>query len=84
MKILPGRASKVVDLARWRVGKKSALEIGIDKDGLAPSKFAGLEPCHAVYALAENLAPLMAEAVSGMSEAKSLCRPDRTASSATD
>ena len=69
-KILSSRGSRVVDLAAWRKGRKMALEAGFGDEGRLPGKFAGLDPCHAVYALAENVSSLMAESLSGMREAK--------------
>ena len=42
-----------------------ALEAGLGDEGPMPGKFADLEPCHAIYALAENIASLMAESISG-------------------
>ena len=73
-KILSSRGSKVVDLANWREGRKMALEAGLGDEGPIPGKFAGLDPCHAIYALAENIASLMAESISGMREAKGYVR----------
>ena len=51
-----------------------ALEAGLGDAGPIPAKFAGLEPCHGIYALAENVASLMAESISGMREAKGYAR----------
>ena len=73
-KLLRSRGSKVVDLAGWREGRKMALEAGFGGEGPVPGKFAGLDPCHAIYALAENIASLMAESISGMREAKGFVR----------
>ena len=73
-KILSSRGSKVVDLASWREGRKMALEAGFGDEGPIPGKFAGLDPCHAIYAVAENVASLMAESISGMREAKGYVR----------
>ena len=73
-KILSSRGSKVVDLASWREGRKMALEAGFGDEGPIPGKFAGLDPCHAIYAVAENAASLMAESISGMREAKGYVR----------
>ncbi len=70
-KILTSRGSKVVDLASWREGRNMALETGFGDDGRAlGKKLAGHDPCHAVYAVGENVASLMAESISGMREAK--------------
>ena len=69
-KIVSSRGSKVVDLASWREGRKMALEAGLGDEGPIPAKFAGLDPCHGIYALAENVASLMAESISGMREAR--------------
>jgi len=69
-KILCSRGSKVVDLAAWRKGRKMALEASFGDEGRLPGKFAGLDPCHAISALAENVSSLMAESLSGMREAK--------------
>ena len=73
-KILSSRGSKVVDLASWREGRKMALESGFGGECPIPGKFADLDPCHAIYALAENVASLMAESLSGMREAKGYVR----------
>ena len=73
-KILSSRGSKVVDLAGWREGRKMAVEAGFDDDGQTLGKFAGLEPCHALYAMGQNVASLMAETISGMREAKGYVR----------
>ena len=69
-KVVSSRGSKVVDLASWREGRKMALEAGLGDEGPVPAKFAGLDPCHGIYALAQNVASLMAESISGMREAK--------------
>ena len=73
-KIVSSRGSKVVDLASWREGRKIALEAGLGDEGPIPAKFAGLDPCHGIYALAENVASLMAESIAGMREAKGYVR----------
>ena len=73
-KIISSGASKVVDLASWREGRTMALEAGFGDDGLALDKLAGHDPCHALYVVAENVASLMAESISGMREAKGYVR----------
>ncbi|MYE00727.1 MAG: hypothetical protein F4Y03_05525 [Alphaproteobacteria bacterium] len=73
-KIVSSRGSKVVDLASWREGREMALEAGFGDEGPMPGKFADLEPCYAIYALAETIASLMAESISGMREAKGFVR----------
>ena len=73
-KILSSRGSKVVDLAGWREGRKMALEAGFGGEGPVPGKFAGLDPCHGIYVLAENIVSLMAESMSGMREARGYVR----------
>ena len=73
-KIIPSGGSKVVDLASWREGRKMALEAGFGDDGLALGKFAGHDPCHALYVVGQNAASLMAESISGMREAKGYVR----------
>ena len=73
-KLLSSRGSKVVDLAGWREGRKMALDAGLGDQGPVPAKFADLDPCHGIYALAENVASLMAESISGMREAKGFVR----------
>ena len=73
-KIVSSRRSKVVDLAGWREGRKMALEAGFGGEGPVPGKFAGLDPCHGIYALAENIVSLMAESISEMREAKGFVR----------
>ena len=74
-KIRTARGSKVVDLDVWREGRTMALEAGFgDDDPALGKKFAGLDPCHALYAAAENIASLMAETLSGMREAKGYVR----------
>ena len=73
-KIISSRGSKVVDLAGWQEGRKMALEAGFGGEGPVPGKFVDLEPCHGIYALAENIVSLMAESISGMREAKGFVR----------
>ena len=73
-KLLSSRGSKAVDLASWREGRTMALEAGFGDDGAALGKLAGLDPCHALYVLAENVASLMAESISGMREARGYVR----------
>ena len=73
-KLLSFRGSKVVDLAGWREGRKMALEAGFGGEGPILARFADLDPCHGIYALAENIASLMAESISGMREAKGFVR----------
>ncbi|MCY4486873.1 MAG: hypothetical protein OXF11_07120, partial [Deltaproteobacteria bacterium] len=73
-KILSSRGSKVVDLASWREGRKMALEAGLGDDGRALGKLAGHDPCHALYVVAQNVASLMAETISGLREAKGYVR----------
>ena len=51
-----------------------ALKAGFGDDGLPLGKVAGHDPCHAIYALVQNVASLMAESVSGMREAKGYFR----------
>ena len=51
-----------------------AREAGFGDDGLPLDEFAGHDPCHALYALGQNVASLMAESVSGMREAKGYVR----------
>ena len=73
-KLLSSRGAEVVDLAGWREGRKMALEAGFGGEGPVPDKFMDLDPCHGIYALAENIASLMAESISGMREAKGFVR----------
>ena len=73
-KIVSSRGSHVVDLASWREGRKMTLEAGIGGEGSVPVKFADLDPCHAIHALAENIVSLMAESIVGMREAKGFAR----------
>ena len=73
-KMLSSRGSKVVDLVSWREGREMALEAGLGDEGPMPGKFADLDPCHAIYALAEAIASLMAESISDMREAKGFVR----------
>ena len=73
-KIISSGASKVVDLASWREGRTMALEAGFGDDGLALGELAGHDPCHALYVVAENVASLMAESISGMREVEGLLR----------
>ena len=73
-KIVLSRGSNVVDLASWREGRKMALEAGFGDDGLALGKSAEHEPCHALYASAQNVASLMSESISAMREAKGFVR----------
>ena len=72
--MVSSRGSKAVDLASWREAREMALEAGFGADGPMPGKFADLEPCHAIYALAETIASLMAESISGMREARGFVR----------
>ena len=51
-----------------------ALEAGFGADGFALGKFAGHDPCHALYALGQNIASLMSESISAMREAKGYVR----------
>ena len=51
-----------------------AFEAGLGDDGLARHISAGLDPCHAIYAMGQNIASLMAESISGMREAKGYVR----------
>ena len=73
-KLLSSRGAKVVDLANWREGRKMALDAGLGGEGPMPARFADLDPCHAIYALAENIASLLSESMSTMSEAKGFVR----------
>ena len=73
-KIVSSGRSKVVDLASWREGRKMALEAGFGEDGLALRDTAGGDPCHALYAVGQNIASLMAESISEMREAKGYVR----------
>ncbi len=74
-KILTSRGSKVVDLDVWREGRTIALEAGFgDDDPALDKELAGLDPCHALYVAAQNIASLMAETLSGMREAKGYVR----------
>ncbi len=73
-KIASSRGSSVVDLASWREGRKMALEAGLGGEGPVPAKFKGLDPCHGIYAMAENVASRMSESTSGMREAKGFVR----------
>ncbi len=51
-----------------------ALEAGFGGEGPVPARFADLDPCHGIYALAENIISLLAESISGMREAKGFAR----------
>ena len=73
-KLLSARGSKVADLAGWREGRKMALDAGLDGEGPIPRKFADHDPCHGIYALAQNVASLLSEAMSTMREAKGFVR----------
>ena len=73
-KIVSSRGSNVIDLASWREGRKMALEAGIGGEGPIPARFTDLDPCHAIYALAENIVSLMAESISAMRDAKGFVR----------
>ena len=73
-KIAASRGSKVVDLANWQEGRKMALEAGLGGEGPIPAKFADHDPCHGIYALAQNIASLMSESMSTMREAKGFVR----------
>ncbi len=73
-KIAASRGSKVVDLASWREGRKMALDAGLGGEGPVSAKFADHDPCHGIYALAQNIASLMSESISTMKEAKGFVR----------
>ena len=73
-KVLSSRGAKVVDLAGWREGREMALEAGIGGEGPVPARFAGLDPCHGLYALAQNIASLLSESMSTLREAKGFVR----------
>ncbi len=73
-KIVSSRKSKVVDLAGWREGRKMALEAGFGGDGLPLGKFAGLDPCQALYFVGQNVVSLMSESISMMREANGYVR----------
>ncbi len=67
--------SKAVDLARWREGRKTALQADFSVDGLALDKrLAVHDRCTARYLVTQNVASLMAESISGLREAKSWVR----------
>ena len=51
-----------------------ALEAGFGGEGPVPARFADLNPCHGIYAMAQNVASLMAESMSEMREAKGYVR----------
>ena len=51
-----------------------ALEAGLGDDGLARHVSAGIDPCHAIYTMGQNIASLMAESISEMREAKGYVR----------
>ena len=51
-----------------------ALEAGLGEDGLALRDAAGGDPCHALYAVGQNFASLIAESISEMREAKGYVR----------
>ena len=68
-KIASSRRSNVVDLAGWREGRKMALEAGFGGDGLPLGKFAGLDPCQALYFVGQNVVSLMSESICMMREA---------------
>ncbi len=73
-KIVSSRGSEVVDLANWREGRKMALDTGLGGEGPIPAKFADHDPCHGIYALAQNIASIMSESMSTMREAKGFVR----------
>ena len=51
-----------------------ALEAGFGGEGPVPGRFADLDPCHGIYAMAQNIASLMTESISDMREAKGFVR----------
>ena len=51
-----------------------ALEAGLGGEGPIPAKFADHDPCHGIYALAQNIASIMCESMSTMKEAKGFVR----------
>ena len=73
-RLVSARGSKVVDMAVWREGRKLALEADFGGEGPVPAKFADLDPCHGIYAMAQNIVSLMAETISMLREAKGFAR----------
>ena len=73
-KIISSGVSKAFDPASWGEGGAMSLESGFGDDAPALGEFAGLDPCHALYAVAQNVASLMAESISAMREAKDYAR----------
>ncbi len=51
-----------------------ALEAGFGGEGPVSAKFADLDPCHGIYVVAQNVASLMSESISGMRGAKGFVR----------
>lgn len=51
-----------------------ALEAGFGCEGPVLSKFVGNNPCHTLYASAQNVVPLMADLISVLKEAKGYVR----------
>ena len=68
------RESKVVDLASWREGMEMAVDAGFGGEGPVPDIVADLDPCHAIYVVAQNIASVMVESISPMREAKGFAR----------
>ena len=73
-RMVSARGTKVVDMAVWREGRKLALEAGFGGEGPVPAKFEDLDPCHGIYAMAQNIVSLMAETISMLREAKGFAR----------
>ena len=76
-KIISSGRSKVVNLAGWQEGRKMALEAGLGDDGLTRHVSAGIDPCHAIYTMGQNVTSHMAESISEMREAKGYTVPIR-------
>ncbi len=73
-KVTSPRMSKVVDMGGYREGREMAIEAGFGDDAPILDSLADLDPCHAVYAFAQNFCSLMAESISVMKEAKGYYR----------
>ncbi len=72
-KLLSARESKVVDLAAWREDRDMVFEI-FGRGGPMPARFADLDPCHAIYVWAQNIASRITEFICEMREARGFVR----------
>ena len=73
-KLAVGFGLRAADLESYWEGLEMALEAGFGDDAPVLDGFEHLDPCHAPYTFAQNVASFMAESISVMREAESYCR----------